>query len=523
MNPRYLTAIICLHRTAAAASTPTRRALPQTEKQGCDELHAPNANRVRLLRNKFLLLILLSTSLFLPSKRMCASSSVRLTWTASTSDVIGYNVYRGTESGGPYTQLNSSLVTATTYGDDAVQPGYTYYYVATSVNSANVESLYSNQAQATVPLSGVLTASPTTVNFGNIVVGASSIQTITLTNSGTINVTVSQITVTGAGFTASGLSLPVTLAGGQSTTLDAEFAPTSTGSVTGSISLVSNASNSPTTVSLSGTGIASPSSSVTLTWNASTSAVAGYNAYRGNVSGGPYTRLNSSLVTGLTYTDYSVQAGQTYFYVATAVNANGVESVYSNQVQATVSSSQLSATPSGLSFGNVVVGSSSVQTDTLLNTGTGSLTVIQATVTGAGFSVSGLSLPLMLGAGQNSTFDVTFAPTTTGSVSGNISIVSNATNSPATVVLSGSGVNSHSVALSWTGSASENVSGYDVYRGTQSGGPYTQLNSSLVLSTTYTDTTVQAGQTYYYVITAVGSNQEQSAYSNQAEAIVPYP
>jgi hypothetical protein len=68
-------------------------------------------------------------------------------------------------------------------------------------------------------------------------------------------VTISQATVTGTGFSISGLSLPLTLAGGQSTTFQAKFAPTTTGSVTGSISIVSNASNSPTNVSLSGTGL----------------------------------------------------------------------------------------------------------------------------------------------------------------------------------------------------------------------------------------------------------------------------
>src|SRR5215471_10667372 len=105
------------------------------------------------------------------------------------------------------------------------------------------------------------------------------------------------------------------------------------------------------------------SQSVGLTWNASTSTVAGYNAYRGNQSGGPYTRLNSSLVATTAYTDSTVEAGQTYFYVVTAVNSSGVESVYSNQGQVTVpSSSQLSVSPTTLNFGSINVGSSAPQT-----------------------------------------------------------------------------------------------------------------------------------------------------------------
>lgn len=88
---------------------------------------------------------------------------------------------------------------------------------------------------------------------------------------------------------------------------------------------------------------------------------------------------------------------------------------------------------------------------------------------------------------------------------------------------SGSGT-THSVDLSWIASTSPNVAGYNVYRGTVSGGPYTMLNTSLVAGTTYTDSTVQSGQTYYYVATAVDTSGNQSAYSSPpAQAIVPTP
>ncbi len=77
--------------------------------------------------------------------------------------------------------------------------------------------------------------------------------------------------------------------------------------------------------------------SVELQWNASTSpGIAGYNVYRGDRSGGPYVKLNSSLVAGLTFTDSTVQSGQTYFYVATAADGSLVESVFSNEVSATI-------------------------------------------------------------------------------------------------------------------------------------------------------------------------------------------
>jgi fibronectin type 3 domain-containing protein len=61
----------------------------------------------------------------------------------------------------------------------------------------------------------------------------------------------------------------------------------------------------------------------------------GYNLYRGTVSGGPYTQVVSRNA-GSTYSDGTVAAGQTYFYVVTSVDGNGAESVYSNQAQAVV-------------------------------------------------------------------------------------------------------------------------------------------------------------------------------------------
>jgi len=78
----------------------------------------------------------------------------------------------------------------------------------------------------------------------------------------------------------------------------------------------------------------------------------------------------------------------------------------------------------------------------------------------------------------------------------------------------------HSVTLTWTASTTSGITGYNVYRSTTNGGPYTQVTSTPVTGTTYTDTSVTALTTYYYVVTAlVGSSQ--SGYSSQASAPVP--
>jgi hypothetical protein len=83
---------------------------------------------------------------------LTVTAQVILSWAASTSPgIAGYNAYRSTVSGGPYTKINSSLIPTTAYNDLAVQNGYTYYYVTTAVNNQGMESSYSNQSSATVP------------------------------------------------------------------------------------------------------------------------------------------------------------------------------------------------------------------------------------------------------------------------------------------------------------------------------------------------------------------------------------
>jgi fibronectin type 3 domain-containing protein len=88
-----------------------------------------------------------------PAQSNVASAhDVTLNWNASiSSGVVGYNVYRRNASGGPYSKVNSSSVTVTTYNDNAVQPGQTYFYVVTSIDLSDVESSYSNEVMAPIP------------------------------------------------------------------------------------------------------------------------------------------------------------------------------------------------------------------------------------------------------------------------------------------------------------------------------------------------------------------------------------
>jgi hypothetical protein len=192
-------------------------------------------------------------------------------------------------------------------------------------------SATSNAAILTVNAAtpGALTPSTTNLTFNNVVIGGNLLQPVTFTNSGSVNITVSTVTITGAGFTASGVSNGQIITPGQVVTLNVTFTPSGTTGVPGNVTIASNASNSPNSITLSGTGVFPHSA--TLNWTASTSTVLGYNVYRGTVSGGPYTRVNSSTVAGTQFTDSTVLAGQTYFFVVTAVASGNVESVNSNE------------------------------------------------------------------------------------------------------------------------------------------------------------------------------------------------
>jgi hypothetical protein len=174
-----------------------------------------------------------------------------------------------------------------------------------------------------------------------------------------------------------------------------------------------------------------------------------------------------------------------------------------------------------LSFGNVAVGANSVKQGMLTAIGA-DIKVTSAAWSGQGYSLSGITFPVTVPAGQSTAFTVTFTPQAAGTAPGNITFDSDATDSPAAETLTGDGTqgSQHSVALSWSGSTSQ-VIGYNIYRRIGSSGSYTKLNSSINTITSYTDTAVQSGQTYDYVTTAVDASNVESAYSNQATASIP--
>jgi hypothetical protein len=147
---------------------------------------------------------------------------------------------------------------------------------------------------------------------------------------------VGNVSISGAGFSVSGVPSGLTLTPGQTAAMTVTFAPSSAGAATGKVTVADQSSSTPLAITLSGNGVAGGKHPVTLSWNASTSSVAGYRTYRATTPGGPYTSLNSSPNPLLKFTDSTAQSGATYYYVVTAVAADTVESTYSTQVSAVI-------------------------------------------------------------------------------------------------------------------------------------------------------------------------------------------
>jgi hypothetical protein len=184
-----------------------------------------------------------------------------------------------------------------------------------------------------------LAASASSLSFGNVKVGGSSALGVTITNAAPTSIAISNVSISGAGYSASGLPTGQMLAPGQTATLHVTFTPSATGNMAGTVTVASNATDQALTVSLSGTGVQSSAPgahSVMLSWMPSSGATLGYNVYRSSSSNANFTKLNSAPLATTQYDDSAVQAGQTYFYAATSLDSANVESGFSNQVSATI-------------------------------------------------------------------------------------------------------------------------------------------------------------------------------------------
>ena len=397
---------------------------------------------------------------------------------------------------------------------------------------------------------------------GSVQVGSIVIMPVAVTNTGKQTVTISQAAVSGSGFSFAGPNLPITVAPQESARLSVSFAPQTAGSFTGSLNVSYWASwggknaahSSANTGALSGTGytVTAPPTPTPGYLTAPSSMNLGTNILVGtrqtqaltlSNSGGSSLSISAATLSGSGFSvsglifPYTLAAGSSASLSVTfAPTASGTDSatltLSSNASDpsvyvglsgsATTSSGTLGVTPLSMSFKTVTIGTALSENGSV-TAGGGSVTLSSASSSNSQFTLGGLTLPVTIAAGQSVPFTLTFAPTATGTASANISFFTTASTS-ASETASGTGATiQHTVDLSWNASTSTSITGYNVYRGTVSGGPYSKINSVLDPSMSYGDSTVQSGQAYYYVTTAVDSAGVESSYSNQVQVGVPFP
>jgi len=367
--------------------------------------------------------------------------------------------------------------TSLAVGANCIVHGHFAPTVAGALTASIVITDNAGNSPQSIALSGagVATAaaslSATSLSFGSVNVGnASGSQTVTLTNTGDLALSIASIGVTGTNASsfvfANGCG--TSLAAGTSCTIHGHFGPMTSGALTAAITITDNAVGSTQSIALSGTGVdaatvslsatnlsfgsvnvggSSGSQTVTLTntgdlaLSIASIGVTGTNASSFVFANGCGTSLaagtsctihghfgpmtSGALTAAITITDNAVGSTQSIALSGTGVDA------------ATVS---LSAT--NLSFGSVNVGGSSgSQTVTLKNTGDLALSIASIGVTGTNASsfVFANGCGTSLAAGANCTIHGHFAPVAVGSQTATIMVVDNASNSPQSISLSGTG------------------------------------------------------------------------------------
>ena len=381
---------------------------------------------------------------------------------------------------------------------------------------------------------GTLSPSPSQITFGNIKVGSNQTSTVTLSNSGGADLTITQATLSGAGFSMSNLALPLTLHAGNATSATITFAPTGSGNFSGSVTFATTASQvNSTVVAFSGDGVAPGALSPNPSSLAFGSIQVGGNNSQSETltnTGGSAVTISQATASGTGFSvsglnlPVTLAANQSVTFNATfapssAGAASGTLSIVSGASNSQlniplsgtgVTPGALTATPTSVAFSSVQVGSQANLSETLTNTGGSTITISQANLTGAAFSVSGLTLPLNLTANQSVTFAATFTPTSAGAASGSLSVVSNASNAPLNIALSGTGANAGTLAVSPTSLSFGNVvvgSSAPISGSLNAtGAPVTVTSASInsgefVLSGISLPATIPAGQSATFTVT----------------------
>jgi hypothetical protein len=414
---------------------------------------------------------------------LATGSSATKTLTLTSSGTAPLNVSSIAISGGAYSVTGASLpLTLNPNQQIALQVKFAPTAAGTSVGQVTIQSDATSTPTATVSLNGAgasaaattpaLTISAASLNFGNVTVGSASTQTLRLSSTGTAAVTISSLTLTGGDYLVSGALFPLTINPGQTSSLQVQFKPAAAGVATGQIAVKSNSATAPNAViALTGTGSSiatTPGLSLsagslsfgsvtvggisTQTLTFTSSGTASVTIESVGLSGAAYTMSGATLP--LTIAPGKTSSLQVQFKPTAAGTASGQLTVKSNSANtpnAVVALSgtgtsvpttpQLTISAANLSFGNVNVGGSVVQTLKLLSTGSSAVTVNSVAVSGTGYSISGAAFPVTIAPNLQVSLQVLFKPTAAGTAAGQLTLKSTSTgNATASVALSGTGV-----------------------------------------------------------------------------------
>src|SRR5436309_4701380 len=193
----------------------------------------------------------------------------------------------------------------------ATSASYTTQVTTTADSGSTFDVVVTNTAGTVTSAAATLTVNaaptpaiqvnPTSINFGNDVVGTNLSRALIIRNTGTAALTITQVNPTVSVFSVSGFSLPLNVAAGQQTTITVAFRPTTAGAVSGNLSMVSNAPGSPTSIGLSGTGVAA-----TLTLNMTPTSLSFGNVTTGTSSASENVTITNTGNANITISQISV-------------------------------------------------------------------------------------------------------------------------------------------------------------------------------------------------------------------------
>jgi len=408
-------------------------------------------------------------SLTFPAQRVGTSSSAQSVTLKNTGSAV-LNITSITVSGdfsqtntcGSSVAANASCTLSVTFKPTAI--GTRTGAVTITDNASPATQSVSLTGTGTAPVASL---SPTSLTFPAQPVGtSSSAQSVTLSNTG--NATLSITSITASGDFSQTNTCGASLAANASCTLSVTFKPTAAGTRTGVVTITDNASPATQTVSLTGTGVATPvvslspasltfpaqrvgtsSSAQRVTLKNTGSATLRITSFTVNGDFSQTNTCGSSVAAGasctLSVTFKPTAAGTRTGAVTITDNASPATQTIS--LTGTGTAPVVSLSPASLTFPAQKVGTrSSAQSVTLRNTGNASLTITSIRASGD-FSQTN-TCGSSVAAGASCTLSVTFKPTATGTRTGAVTITDNASPATQTVSLTGTGATTAAVSLS---------------------------------------------------------------------------